>query len=234
MTETVVYQACFDDYTKYNPPYEALPKRTGSGLFKLAKILAGIGIGLLLFSYLPSVWYWAASGLETSISAFKLSSKEVRSLSNVDSVSKSKYEPRYDPTLPLESRVTIKKIGVDSALQEATYDNYQEALENGIWRVSDFGTPTNDDRPIILAAHRFGYLAWSNMFRRKNSFFNLPKLNVGDTVEITWRQRKYTYEIYSKGEGEEITDYSADLILYTCESLNGPTRIFRYARLLEV
>ncbi|KKS80793.1 MAG: hypothetical protein UV56_C0008G0001, partial [Candidatus Woesebacteria bacterium GW2011_GWC1_43_10b] len=65
-------------------------------------------------------------------------------------------------------------------------------------------------------------------------FYSLPKLKTGDTVEIIWRQRKYLYEVYKEEEGEEITDYSADLILYTCESLSSPVRIFRYARLLEI
>ena len=57
---------------------------------------------------------------------------------------------------------------------------------------------------------------------------------MGDTVEIIWKQRKYVYEIYKEEEGEEISDYTADLILYTCESLKSPIRIFRYARLLEI
>jgi len=35
-------------------------------------------------------------------------------------------------------------------------------------------------------------------------------------------------------KGEEITDYSADLILYTCEDLSSPIKIIKYARLLEI
>ena len=62
----------------------------------------------------------------------------------------------------------------------------------------DFGTPLDRTKPVILAAHRFGYLAWTNLYRRKNSFYNLPKLKEGDLVEITYKQRKYTYEIYAE------------------------------------
>jgi sortase (surface protein transpeptidase) len=88
--------------------------------------------------------------------------------------------------------------------------------------------------PIILAAHRYGYLAWTDLFRRQNSFYNLPKIKVGDTVEIDWGQRKYTYGVYTTEEGTQITDYSADLILYTCESLTGDERFFVYAHLIQM
>ena len=84
--------------------------------------------------------------------------------------------------------------------------------------------------PIILAAHRFGYVTWTNSFRTLNSFYSLPKLKVGDRVEIVWNQRKYVYEIYKEETGTAITDYTADLILYTCDLWNSPTRIFKYAR----
>lgn len=219
-------------YHTYNSSSEPLPSQS-SGLVKLAKFFAILGFGLILYAYTPSIWYWAVNGLKTSVASFRLSQNEVRAL-NTSHQAPVEYQPRFDPTLPLEPHLKIASIGVDTTLQEATYVNYEEALKKGVWRVSDFGTPTDSDRPMILAAHRFGYLAWSNTFRRKSSFYNLPKLSVGDTVEITWRQRKYVYEIYAEGEGEEIADYTADLILYTCETLNGPIRIFKYARLLEV
>ncbi len=205
-----------------------------SFLLRVSKIFAITGIGLLLYSFGPSAFYFAKSGLKASVSAFKLTGSEVESLAAANQPAPVQYSPRFDPTLPKEAHLKIGSIGVDTILQEATYDNYEEALKRGVWRVSDFGAPVDNTKPTILAAHRFGYLAWTNTFRRKNSFFNLPKLKIGDTVEITWRQRKYVYEIYAEGKGEEITDYTADLILYTCEALTGPERIFRYARLLEV
>jgi sortase (surface protein transpeptidase) len=77
-------------------------------------------------------------------------------------------------------------------------------------------------------------LAWTDKFRHDNSFFNLPKLKVGDTLEIVYQQRKYTYEVYAENTGPEIMDYTADLILYTCENLTGDTRIFKYARLINL
>ena len=193
---------------------------------KIAKISALIGILFVCFFYGP-----------TLISSFDLSKNEVSQLALNDQSSDTKnqnnYQAVFNPRLPKDNHLIISSIGVDTSLQEATYDNYEEALKKGVWRVSDFGAP-GDDKPTILAAHRFGYLAWSNSYRRHNSFFNLPKLKVGDTVEVIWHQRKYKYEVYAEGKGTEISDYSADLILYTCESLVGEERIFKYARLLEI
>jgi sortase (surface protein transpeptidase) len=83
---------------------------------------------------------------------------------------------------------------------------------------------------VILAAHRFGYLEWTNEYRIKNSFFNLPKLNPGDEFEILWDQRHYKYKVAKVTEGEEIDDYSYDAILYTCKFLVSKTRIFVYAK----
>lgn len=144
------------------------------------------------------------------------------------------YQPLRDDVLPITNHISIPSIGVDSQIHEANIENYEDALKEGVWRVQDYGTPYSRQNPTILIAHRFGYLAWSNQFRRENSFYNLPKLKVGDMVEIVWHQRKYVYEVYAEGEGDKIEDFEADLILYTCKILEGDTRIFKYAKLLEI
>ena len=136
--------------------------------------------------------------------------------------------PDFDPSLPKENGLLIEKIGVRGEIHEG--DNWAEILKTGVWRVPDFGTPENNDLPVILAAHRFGYVTWTNSFRTLNSFYNLPKLKVGDRVEVIWNQRKYVYEIYQEETGTAITDYTANLILYTCDLWNSPTRIFKYAK----
>lgn len=204
-------------------------------LAKLAKVLALSGIFLIIISFLPSVWYSIKSsgGLKISELIALTAKKSVEQ--SIPVVSKeSDYQPGYDPKFPAENRLKIISAGIDTPIREATIDNSEAALKKGVWRVSDFGTPYSREKPVILAAHRYGYLAWSIPYRLKNSFYNLPKLKVGDTVEIVWRQRKYRYEVYAESKGEEITDYAASLILYTCESLNSPVRIFKYARLLEI
>jgi sortase (surface protein transpeptidase) len=191
--------------------------------FKSSLIFAIVGLVLILIFYIPRLLAWGKN--------FKISSNEIKQLENSKNT-QVVYEPVFDPSLPKTNHLVIPSIGVDTNIQEATLDNYEEALRNGVWRVSDFGQPGDNIEPIILAAHRFGYLAWTNTYRHMNSFYNLPKVKVGDIIEIDWRQRKYSYEVYALGKGTEITDYFANLILYTCETLTGEERIFVYAKLI--
>jgi sortase (surface protein transpeptidase) len=229
MTEVVIYHV----YNSASP--EPLPTQISSEvesgvsriLLKTAMVFAVLGFSVLIFSFAPSILNRFAS--------FSLSQTEVANLTRTAATAKdTRYTPPVDPRLPVANQLTISAIGVDTTIQEATYDNYEAALKKGVWRVSDFGAPGEEGVPVILAAHRYGYLAWTNLYRRQNSFFNLPKLKVGDRLEIVYQQRKYTYEVYSEGKGSEIMDYTADLILYTCESLTGEERVFRYAKLVKV
>ena len=136
--------------------------------------------------------------------------------------------PVFDPSLPEDNGLIIDKIGVRGQIHEG--DDWATILKTGVWRVPDFGTPEDTKQPMILAAHRWGYVTWTNSFRTLNSFYNLPKLAVGDQIEVIWNQRKYIYEIYASETGDKISDYSANLILYTCELWNSPVRIFKYAK----
>jgi sortase (surface protein transpeptidase) len=232
--EVIIYH-CYKGVCKP----ESLPKKREADqllakiLSKAALVSAIIGVCLLAASYAPSVWFWANNSFSSQLSQL-LGEPVVKSDSAFEVTGQSDWQPAYDPKLPAESRLIIPSIGVDTPVQEGTADNLETVLKKGPWRVSDFGTPADRKYPTILAAHRYGYLAWSNAFRRKNSFFNLPKLKEGDTIEIIWKQRKYVYAAYAEGKGESISDYNADLILYTCQTLNSSERIFKYARLLKI
>lgn len=135
--------------------------------------------------------------------------------------------PEVDPSLPAENGLIIDKIGVRGEIHEG--EDWQTILRQGIWRVPTFDTPLENNRPIILAAHRWGYLEWSASFRKLNSFYNLPQVKVGDTIKIIWDQRPFEYKVYATETGNQITDYSANLILYTCQLWNSPVRFFVYA-----
>ena len=183
---------------------------------------------LIITPIFPQIWY------RINPSA---TSQEVKNLTDNNSTTfkdlLTKYHPGdnnlppLDPSLPTENRVMITKIGVDSAINEGF--DYDTALSKGVWRVGDYGTPSQNNVPIILASHRFGYIWWTAEKRKLVSFYSLPDTQVGDTIDIIWEQRKYTYKIYKAEENSEITDYKADLILYTCKYFNSPVRIFRYA-----
>lgn len=145
---------------------------------------------------------------------------------------KTPYLPPKDDTLPEGKWLIIPRIGVRTELQET--EDPEEALATGVWKVPGYGEVGSTDLPVILAAHRFGWeWWWQSDYWKYNSFYLLPDTEPGDIVEIIDDQRKWTYEIYGGAEGDEIADYDADLILYTCKFLNSPVRHFRYARLID-
>ncbi len=243
MAEVIIYHHLynkkFGTVAVAGPPVrvfssERLTGKAASTLPRLSKFTALIGIALILFFYVPKVLAWGGNVVATTFENFRMSKAEVQTLTSDLNISKPVYDPPFDPRLPATNHLLIPSIGVNTDIQEATADDYEEALRKGVWRVSDFGAPNDNGRPIILAAHRFGYLAWTNSYRHNNSFYNLPKVKVGDVVEIDWNQKKYLYEVYATSSGTQILDYSADLILYTCETLEGTEKVFVYAHLMWI
>lgn len=201
----------------------------------LSKIYLVLGIVLIFFAFsvlaitfYPQIWYSVDKGA-TESEAYSIN-EEVVILQEAEKEEIVKEVvsnlPPVDESLPLENIIKISAIGVDSEVIE-NVDSFI-GLEEGIWRVPDFGTPDNNELPIILAAHRFGYVYWTKQFRDTSSFYNLPKLRIGDRVQIIWEQRSYEYEVYKAEDNTQITDYDADLILYTCRMYNSPVRVFRY------
>lgn len=227
--------------TEQTPPQQPEPpEKSGKKLKTLNKTLSiakifgfFLLIGAVVLVSIPSLpylWYRVSNGAtakETeSISGPATEGGDESFAEVIEEESGEADLPEFDGSLPYYNTLIISGIGVNGVIHQG--DDPQAALEDGIWMVPELGTP-EEKTTTILAAHRFGYITWDNEFRTKNSFYNLPKTEVGDAVEIVWNQRKYEYEIYKTEEGIMITDYDADLILYTCKLFNTPVRIFRYA-----
>ncbi len=145
--------------------------------------------------------------------------------------------PAKNSNLPEGNWLIIPKIGIRT--QPIITKDPTDALNQGVWQAPEFAEPGDFDKPIIMAAHRYGFkYMWEKvvegeLYALRNIFYNLPELEVGDKVEIIHDQRRYNFEVYESQEGEEITDYNADLILYTCKHLRSDVRIIKYARYLE-
>jgi len=135
--------------------------------------------------------------------------------------------PAKDPSLPTKNTLVIPGIGVNGPINEGS--DSKKALYKGIWRHPEWGTPLEDNRPTIIAAHRFGYIEWSQEFRKTQSFFNLPNMKVGDTFSVIWDQREFKYEVKRVEEANAIYTADSDMILYTCKYLKSPVRIIVYA-----
>lgn len=151
---------------------------------------------------------------------------------NLQTKSEKQALPIQDETLPEGDWVIIPEIGVKTNFLAS--ENADEALKKGVWLSPEYGKPGDQGLPIILAAHRFGWSNWwQSDYGKLNSFYYLPDTKPGTIVELITDKRKWTYEIFAGEEGEEITRYDADLILYTCKHLSSPIRHIRYARLVE-
>jgi LPXTG-site transpeptidase (sortase) family protein len=225
-----------------------------SGPSTLALIFAGMAIVLwgifalvssypvlayLYYTVRPATSELLSQGLmETgkvlSDSAIRQTGNSAQASEPVQDGSGNQVDVGKDVSLPEGHYVAIPAIGVDTIIWEGSSEDYEQALRRGVWRVPDFSSPVEQltGRPIILAAHRFGYLDWTQEYRQKNSFYDLPKLKPGDVIELTWDQHRYRYTVTGVEEGTAIRDYSSDLILYTCKFLVSPVRIFAYAKLV--
>ncbi|MGI5898006.1 MAG: sortase domain-bontaining protein [Candidatus Dojkabacteria bacterium] len=193
-------------------------------------LLLTISLTLVIIPVWPYIWY-RINPDETE----KDTEKIVKAISEEAIQQKKDIQssniPELDTSLPEGKFVIIPKISVESPI--STSKDYREGLKQGTWIVSDYGTPESPELPIILAAHRFGYTSWSIEKRNKVSYYNLPDTKEDDEILIYWNQREYKYRIYKSEESAYITDYSADLILYTCKFFNSPIRIFRYAERVQ-
>ncbi|MDD3474452.1 MAG: hypothetical protein PHP08_00930 [Candidatus Dojkabacteria bacterium] len=193
----------------------------------LGFIFIAISIALIAFPIAPYIMYRLNPNLtDTEIDNISKDITET-AIIPVEVKDEDSNLPKFDSSLPEEPYLLIPDIKVSSPIDETK--DPEESLKNGTWMVPDYGSPDDNSLPIIVAAHRFGYVYWDKETRNRVSFFNLPKTHIGDTVEIIWNQRKYIYEIYAEDESTYIKDYEADLILYTCKYFNSPKRIFRYA-----
>jgi len=131
--------------------------------------------------------------------------------------------PEKNEELPTENMIIIPSIGVNSVIIEGT--NSKQALYRGIWRDPRAGVPDQDQVPIVLAAHRYGYTEWTAEFKKRSSFRYLDQLKKDDYVFVIWNQREYRYKVTKIEESDKIYAENADIILYTCKHLNSPIRI---------
>lgn len=183
----------------------------------------------ILYNLFPQLSKNEVKSLTGDLNKDQKTFADIRAKYLPDSSNTSTELPPFDPNLPETNSIKIPSIGVEAELQQGS--DWESALEKGPWVVADFGMPDITNTPTIIASHRWGTLLWDSEKRQKISFLKLPDSKIGDKIEIIWKQRKYEYEIYAGEENTEISDYNADLILYTCKLYwESPVRIFRYAK----
>ena len=205
-------------------------------IFARANIVIGLLLMILPIGYLialntPEIWYrinpnaledevrtLAAQPFESSTANVNLTTKEFTT------------ETQADPSLPQGHYLFISKAGIDTQIFDA--DNETQGLALGVWHMPGYGTPAQNDKPILLAAHRWGDISLSNAYRSQNLFYNLPRVQAGDMIKITWDQKVYRYQVVSVEQTTYVSHLS-DLILITCQFINSPERIIVYAERVE-
>lgn len=200
--------------------------------FANINILVGLVLMTLPIAYLvaintPQVWYRInPNAVEDEIRALTRD-PFADTFGSIDLIPKVYAEaPKKNDSLPRQNSLRINKIGVNTQIREG--ENEEAALAKGVWRMPDFGSPKNNDKPIILSAHRWGPLSITAEYRQQNMFINLPKIKPGDKIEIVWDQQLYTYEVVESEINEHVTQLN-DLILITCQYYDSPERIIVYA-----
>lgn len=212
----------------WNAPKVAVWKPIAKFVLSVTMIISLITAAIII---VPEV-YFRTFSTNNSVSEVANQAKIVADHQPVITPEPQPYMPAFNPDLPTGMWLSIPRIGVYSELHPTINPN--EALDKGVWLVPDFGRPGDTTQPTIVAAHRYGWdWWWQTDYWKYNSFYLLTETQPGDRVEIIYDQRKWVYEIYAGEEGEIITDYDADLILYTCKYLNSPIRYFRYAKVVE-
>lgn len=117
-----------------------------------------------------------------------------------------------------ENRLYIPKIDIN--LPYATGD--ESVMETGAWwRAPSSGNP-KDGGNFVLSAHRF-VMGWTPGETVKRSpFYNIDKLNIGDTITIDYDGERYAYTVEEKHSvaptAVEIESPTEDnrLTLYSC------------------
>lgn len=100
-----------------------------------------------------------------------------------------------------------------------------EDLHFGSWRRPNTSNPELGGNTVIVA-HRYT----DKGGRAENTFYNLPKVEIGEHIYTFWNNKKYTYKVYdikvveSNDETVEKATTTANILtLYTCTPLWSST-----------
>ncbi|HJP81102.1 MAG TPA: class E sortase [Candidatus Saccharimonadales bacterium] len=137
------------------------------------------------------------------------------------------YQP-YDPKTVEEKvavskeynadTIIIPKIGVDVPFASGD----AAVMEKGAWhRFPERGDPASGGN-FILSAHRFQMTYDPIASRHSSPFYNIDKLNVGDSIDVVYNKQQYTYQVQKKYSVKpwdiyiEAPSKDPKLTLYSC------------------
>lgn len=127
-----------------------------------------------------------------------------------------------DDASDTRDRIQIEKINLEVPI----YVGGAEVLEKGVWhRYPDRGDPVSGGN-FILSAHRFRIAQDPILTKERSPFYNLDKLDIGDSLRIFYQGNWYDYGVTKKYDVKpdaveiEAPSSEAKLTLYSC-TLSG-------------
>ena len=113
--------------------------------------------------------------------------------------------------------IHIPSIDLDAPIQEL---EKIEDLHIGTWRRPNASTPELGGNTVIVA-HRYTSIGG----RSENTFYNLPKVEIGEDIFVDYKNKRYGYTVYDvqvvEPDAEWVEEASSTdmLTLYTCTPL---------------
>lgn len=135
--------------------------------------------------------------------------------------------PVYQP-----NGIIVPSMLLDQPILEGPQRDMYKVLDKGIWRWPAGSTPDKGSNTVLLG-HRFTYKNPNGVL------YHLDKVQVGDTIGLTWDNKKYVYKVASvrtvPPTATEITapTEKPTLTVYTCTPLWTPKNRLVVTAVLE-
>lgn len=141
-----------------------------------------------------------------------------------ENVQTSPFTPAPDQE-NIPDRLIVPKIGVDMEL-----GTDPKTLDTAGWVQNLYP----DSSPMVIAAHRFGWIGMPNDRKVSHSLYNIDKLIVGDEVIVQWNNVKKVFKVSNIIESTNNPSIKeGDVLLYTCKFLDSDDRVFVTLKLID-
>ncbi len=144
---------------------------------------------------------------------------------SIESVSTASATDPTQPKIIFPNRLIIPNIGVDMEL-----GTDPKTLDTAGWITNLYP----DNSPMVIAAHRFGWVGMPMDKRVTHTLFNIDKLKVNDKVIIQWNGKKEIFIVKDIGEATNNPSIKdGEVLIYTCKFMESDLRIFILVDKLE-
>lgn len=243
-----LWQLVYCDFNQFqNNFFEKLDKKSVGlkNIFSLKKIayfcffLSIFGFTTLLFPFIAG----AIDSIMITDNKSVQEAQQVKRIENPNDLANYPFEVKAGQNEVIDNtfKIFIPKINLESDIvpnvDTTSEDIYKQKLQYGVAHANGSYFP-GQKGPVFLFAHSTDTIARILEYNAK--FFDVNKLEAGDSVQVHFRGKDYQYiitkkEIINPDDLELIRNSNANLILQTCWPLGTDwQRLVLYADLIEV